>query len=461
MGLTESEFISLPGTSYDVQGVLDQGELKIVQLAENVADCMLDFEPDVSAYAALEAAAGSTVPALHASAFSASASVHPAALAASPVAPPLPAAASGAAAAASEDPKVLALSQALEALDIGASSSCLKFAKALEEQGIVSIERLKKMPAHQAKKALEIVKMTEFQIDAIMEAIAPPSSAAAAAISPAPSPAPAPAAPSAPSAPALFQEGQRLYGEQRFSEAAERWGRAALQQHGPSHAHLSDMLIDGRPGVSVDLKRGFELAAAGAALGCAHSKGALGRCYAAGYGVAADKVRGLALGRESEAAGSCFGQYAVGACYDFGFGGVAQDYAETARLYRLAAAQGHAVAQFNLGTMFDQGQGVAQDYAEALRLYRLAAEQGHAGAQTNLGFMFEKGRGVAQDSAEAVRHYRLSAAQGNAGGQFNLGTVFENGRGVAPDRAEAIRLYRLAAAQGNADATAALKRLGA
>jgi hypothetical protein len=89
---------------------------------------------------------------------------------------------------------VLALSQALEALDIGASSSCLKFAKALEEQGIVSIERLKKMPAHQAKRALEMVKMTEFQIDAIMEAIAPRAPAAAAAAPPAPAPAPAAAA---------------------------------------------------------------------------------------------------------------------------------------------------------------------------------------------------------------------------------------------------------------------------
>jgi len=41
----------------------------------------------------------------------------------------------------------------------------------------------------------------------------------------------------------VFQEGQRLYGEQRFSEAAERWGRAALLRHAPSHAHLSDMLL--------------------------------------------------------------------------------------------------------------------------------------------------------------------------------------------------------------------------
>jgi hypothetical protein len=52
-----------------------------------------------------------------------------------------------------------------------------------------------------------------------------------------------------------------------------------------------------------DRKRAFELAAAGAALGCAHSKGALGRCFVAGTGIAKDAGRGLALGRESAAAG--------------------------------------------------------------------------------------------------------------------------------------------------------------
>ena len=112
-----------------------------------------------------------------------------------------------------------------------------------------------------------------------------------------------------------------MYGEQRFSEAVECWGRAALLQHGPSHAHMSDMLIYGRAGVAIDVKRAFEFAAAGAALGCAHSKGALGRCYAYGLGVAKDAARGLALGRESAAAGSCFGQFVVGKCYRHGHGG--------------------------------------------------------------------------------------------------------------------------------------------
>jgi hypothetical protein len=52
----------------------------------------------------------------------------------------------------------------------------------------------------------------------------------------------------------VFREGLQLCGEQRFSEAAERWGRAALRQHGPSHAHVSDMLIHGKPGVAKDVR---------------------------------------------------------------------------------------------------------------------------------------------------------------------------------------------------------------
>ena len=44
--------------------------------------------------------------------------------------------------------------------------------------------------------------------------------------------------------------------------------------------------------------------------------------------------------------------------------------------------------------MYYQGQGVPQDYAEAVSWYRLAAEQGNATAQSNLGAMYDNGRGV-------------------------------------------------------------------
>ncbi len=78
--------------------------------------------------------------------------------------------------------------------------------------------------------------------------------------------------------------------------------------------------------------------------------------------------------------------------------------------------------------MFHYGQGVAQDYAEALRLYRLAADQGHAGAQLTLGYMIERGRGVAQDTLEAIRWYRLAAEQGYADAHQRLDALLSVSR---------------------------------
>ena len=46
-------------------------------------------------------------------------------------------------------------------------------------------------------------------------------------------------------------------------------------------------------------------------------------------------------------------------------------------------------------------QGVPQNYAEAVKWYRLAADQGDARAQFNLGFMYGTGQGVPQNYAEA------------------------------------------------------------
>jgi TPR repeat protein len=68
-----------------------------------------------------------------------------------------------------------------------------------------------------------------------------------------------------------------------------------------------------------------------------------------------------------------------------------------------------------LGNMFSKGWGVAHDYVEAVRWYQLAAAQGLAGAQFQLGLRFALGQGVAQDYAVAVRWLRLAAAQGQAG----------------------------------------------
>ena len=63
--------------------------------------------------------------------------------------------------------------------------------------------------------------------------------------------------------------------------------------------------------------------------------------------------------------------------------------------------------------MYVQGQGVPQDYAEAMKWYRLAADQGNAPAQNDLGALFFMGQGVPQDFVLAHMWFDLSATQGN------------------------------------------------
>ena len=58
------------------------------------------------------------------------------------------------------------------------------------------------------------------------------------------------------------------------------------------------------------------------------------------------------------------------AAYDNG------NFEEAVKLYREAAEQGDANAQYNLGMCYEYGQGVEQSYSEAAKLFRKAAEQG-------------------------------------------------------------------------------------
>jgi uncharacterized protein len=109
---------------------------------------------------------------------------------------------------------------------------------------------------------------------------------------------------------------------------------------------------------------------------------------------------------------------------------------------RRLADQGDALAQFNLGFIYDNGWGVSQDYAEAVKWYRKAAEQEDVKAQYNLGQMYTRGYGVQRNYDEAARWFRRAADQGNAGAQYYLGFMYETGRGVRDDLVQAYMWVR-------------------
>lgn len=140
----------------------------------------------------------------------------------------------------------------------------------------------------------------------------------------------------------------------------------------------------------------------------------------------------------------------------------AGDSREAVRLYRLAADKGNALAQNNLGAMYEAGEGtLPRNEREAQRLYQLAADQGLPGAQSNLGAMYASGHGVKRDEREAVRLWMMAAESEDAQAQNNLGKMYAEGRGgLRRDSNEAARMWRLAAAQGNVEATNNLRRMG-
>jgi TPR repeat protein len=139
------------------------------------------------------------------------------------------------------------------------------------------------------------------------------------------------------------------------------------------------------------------------------------------------------------------------------------DYATALQLFRPSAEGGDAIAQFNLGIMYNNGFGVPQDNATALKWFGLAAAQGdrtsaeyrdvvarritpvkQTGALTTGEAAYESG-----DYATALRIFRASADKGEARAQSNLGVMYHNGHGVPKDFVRAYMWFSLAAAQSD------------
>ena len=68
--------------------------------------------------------------------------------------------------------------------------------------------------------------------------------------------------------------------------------------------------------------------------------------------------------------------------------------------------------------------------ADDITTLKSRAERGNAEAQYELGLMYDTGDGVAEDNREAVKWYGLAAEQGDAEAQFELGWMYVNDEGV-------------------------------
>jgi TPR repeat protein len=96
-----------------------------------------------------------------------------------------------------------------------------------------------------------------------------------------------------------------------------------------------------------------------------------------------------------------------------------------------SAAEGDADAQCLLAKIYAEGDGLDQDLAQAAKLYRMAADQGHDSAQLKLGYCYQDGLGVPRNETKAYVWFSLSADNGGA----------LNGRGPAGELQIKIRKH--------------------
>lgn len=156
---------------------------------------------------------------------------------------------------------------------------------------------------------------------------------------------------------------------------------------------------------------------------------------------------------EAAEQGVAIAQYDMGLAYLQG-NGVARDYDQARHWFDLAAAQEFAEAQFHLGVLYENGLGTESSDRDAALWYGRAARRNHIVAMHNLAVLYAGGRGVEQDYALAASWFTNAAERGFASSQYNLGWLNERGLAGEADPAVAFRWYALAVAQGHTGAEA-------
>ena len=305
----------------------------------------------------------------------------------------------------------------------------------------------------------------------------------------------------------LFNEGRRLLAnpetekqaKQCYLKAAEIGHPYALYEIGLAHltARLNpaellklfrlDMNILLLPKFEPNLTKGLKLLEQAGAAGCREAYYFLGRCYddpdffffveqdeekafdyyfraakmespealqkvgsfyLLGKGVKKDLKKALEFLEQAAQKGNADANAIMGSMCLPGSGLRKPDMGMAFFYFYRAALQGHAVAQFNVGQMFELGDGVEQNLRKRKTYYHLAAEQEHATAQYRLGMIY-LGEGK---KSEAFRWITKAAKQKLPDACVRLGDFFRTGTGTAVSRKAARKWYRTAIEHGNAEA---------
>jgi TPR repeat protein len=228
--------------------------------------------------------------------------------------------------------------------------------------------------------------------------------------------------------------------------------------------HLGTLKLSSCKGMR-DAVGGVRLLNLAAEKGNAHAQLALGDAYRFGSLGKADYPKAVSWFRRAALQDDARGQNDYGVAFYLGLGVPGRSAASAAKMFRLAAQQNLHEAAYNLGTLYDRGQGVEQSYERAIRWYFQAAEQRDGAAEYRLGMLNQQGLGVAKNeqaaaqwfakalehgSVEAMIRFSEQPSPGDPASSYYLymaGTALLSGQGVTKNEARARAVLLQAAEQ--------------
>ncbi len=171
--------------------------------------------------------------------------------------------------------------------------------------------------------------------------------------------------------------------DQDISKALLWYRSSAELGYVPAYRNLGRVFQKGI-GVTANDRKAFDWYSRAAEKDDVESQFRVGQAFLSGKGVVNSEEYGIEWLTKAADAGHAQAMRAIASYYYSRGDSKNGELDLAAAWYKKAATEGDAVAQFNLGSMFEKGEGISRDKDSAINWYRQAARQGHSESQKRL-----------------------------------------------------------------------------
>ena len=244
----------------------------------------------------------------------------------------------------------------------------------------------------------------------------------------------------------LFEKAEAAFDSGKYKKAMKLYKQCTEEGDSIAPNRVGYMYSNGL-GVEKNNETAFEYYLLSATKGYPKAQLNVGAAYLFGEGVEADESKAIEWCTKSAEQGNSKAFTCLANIHSLR--NTKEDTKKAIAYYEKAIEMGETDAMLFLAKTYD----LEGDMEQAVKWYTIAAENGQAIAQVELGGMYMIGEYIPENFAKAFNLFSLAAEQGDASGIFYLGVMYEfginaEGANAEPDIAKAMENYRIAAEGG-------------